>query len=49
MDLVRKILCPIGLLTILKMQAAISGKPLQGIFIGYGTSLDEPRLWLVTL
>jgi AmmeMemoRadiSam system protein B len=35
---------PLGLLTILKMQAATSGKPLQGIFTGYGTSLDEPRL-----
>jgi AmmeMemoRadiSam system protein B len=35
---------PFGLLTIMKMQAAASGKPLQGLFIGYGTSLDEPRL-----
>jgi len=35
---------PFGLLTIMKMQAAASGKLLQGIFIGYGTSLDEPRL-----
>lgn len=35
---------PFGLLTIMKMQAAASGKPLHGIFIGYGTSLDEPRL-----
>jgi AmmeMemoRadiSam system protein B len=35
---------PFGLLTIMKMQAATSGKPLQGIFTGYGTSLDEPRL-----
>lgn len=35
---------PFGLLTIMKMQAAASGKPLEGIFIGYGTSLDEPRI-----
>jgi len=35
---------PFGLLTIMKMQAAASHKPLQGIFTGYGTSLDEPRL-----
>jgi AmmeMemoRadiSam system protein B len=35
---------PFGLLTIMKMQSLASGKPLQGIFTGYGTSLDEPRL-----
>jgi hypothetical protein len=35
---------PFGLLTIMKMQAVESGKPLQGIFSGYGTSLDEPRI-----
>jgi MEMO1 family protein len=35
---------PFGLLTIMKIQAAASGKPLTGIFTGYGTSLDEPRL-----
>jgi len=35
---------PFGLLTVMKMQAEESGKPLEGIFIGYGTSLDEPRL-----
>ncbi len=35
---------PFGLLTIMKMQAAESRKPLEGIFTGYGTSLDEPRL-----
>ena len=35
---------PFGLLTIMKIQGAASGKTLQGIFTGYGTSLDEPRL-----
>jgi AmmeMemoRadiSam system protein B len=35
---------PFGLLTIMKIQALASNKPLQGIFAGYGTSLDEPRL-----
>jgi AmmeMemoRadiSam system protein B len=35
---------PLGLLTIMKMQAASSSKPLQGIFRGYGTSLDEPKI-----
>jgi MEMO1 family protein len=35
---------PFGLLTILKMNASASSKPLQGILKGYGTSLDEPRL-----
>jgi AmmeMemoRadiSam system protein B len=35
---------PLGLLTIIKMQASLPGKPLQGNFAGYGTSLDEPRL-----
>jgi AmmeMemoRadiSam system protein B len=35
---------PFGLLTILKMQQAASGKPLEGTLSGYGTSLDEPRI-----
>jgi hypothetical protein len=35
---------PFGLLTITKMQAEESIKPLRGIFTGYGTSLDEPGL-----
>ncbi len=35
---------PFGLLTIMKMQKAASPEPLEGNFIGYGTSLDEPQL-----
>jgi len=35
---------PFGLLTILKMNASSSSRPLQGILKGYGTSLYEPKL-----
>lgn len=35
---------PFGLLTITKMQKDLPGKPLEGIKMGYGTSLDEPKI-----
>ena len=35
---------PFGLLTIIKLQHKLNAGPLLGIFKGYGTSLDEPKL-----
>ena len=35
---------PFGLLTAMKMQSAVSGKHLSGKFVGYGTSLNQPKI-----